>query len=128
MPFAKCPIRITSYNVCYTKLLRIDKNLDWAFGKGHLVILGDVFDRGAEVTELLWLIRKLEQQALEAGGMVHFVLGNHEFMTMQNDLRYINKKYRRTEQLLNTSYPDLYGINTVMGRWLRSKPTRNNFV
>jgi len=101
----------------------IDKNLDWAFGKGHLVILGDVFDRGAEVTELLWLIRKLEQQALEAGGIVHFVLGNHEFMTMQNDLRYINKKYRRTEQLLNTSYPDLYGINTVMGRWLRSKPT-----
>jgi len=101
----------------------IDQKFDWAFGKGHLVILGDVFDRGAEVTELLWLIRKLEQQALGAGGMVHFVLGNHEFMTLQNDLRYINKKYRRTEQLLNTSYPDLYGINTVMGRWLRSKST-----
>ena len=101
----------------------IDQNLDWAFGKGHLVILGDVFDRGAEVTELLWLIRNLEHQALEAGGMVHFVLGNHEFMTLQNDLRYINKKYRRTAQLLNTSYPDLYGVNTVMGRWLRSKPT-----
>jgi len=101
----------------------IDQNFNWAFGKGHLVILGDVFDRGAEVTRLLWLIRTLEQQALKAGGMVHFVLGNHEFMTMQNDLRYINKKYRRTEQLLNTSYPDLYGVNTIMGRWLRSKPT-----
>ena len=32
----------------------IDKNLNWKFGKGHLVVLGDIFDRGSMVTEVLW--------------------------------------------------------------------------
>ena len=57
------------------------------------------------------------------GGKVHFILGNHEFMVMQNDLRYINKKYWLTSKLLNTPYNELYGKETVLGRWLRSKPT-----
>lgn len=101
----------------------IDNDLNWAFGKGHLVILGDVFDRGDEVTELLWFIYYLEKQAAMSGGAVHFVLGNHEYMTMQNDLRYMNKKYRYASYLLKTPYGDLYGTQTLLGRWLRSKST-----
>ena len=101
----------------------IDENLNWAFGKGHLVILGDVFDRGDEVTELLWFIFYLERQAEISGGKVHFVLGNHEYMTMRNDLRYMNKKYRFASYLLNTPYNELYGTHSLLGRWLRSKST-----
>lgn len=101
----------------------IDSDLNWAFGNGHLVFVGDIFDRGPKVTELLWLVYKLEKQAIEKGGMVHFILGNHEYMTMQDDLRYINKKYRRTEQLLKIPYSQLYDENMLMGRWLRSKST-----
>ncbi len=101
----------------------IDDNLNWIYGNGHLVIVGDVFDRGTKVTELLWFIYKLEQQAIEKGGMVHFVLGNHEYMVMHNDLRYLNKKYRRVEQVLKTPYSQLYGEHTLLGRWLRSKST-----
>jgi len=32
---------------------------DWTFGSGHLVVIGDVFDRGPQVTEALWLRRPL---------------------------------------------------------------------
>lgn len=101
----------------------IDKDLNWNFGKGHLVIVGDIFDRGPKVNETLWLIYKLEAQAKKRGGQVHYLLGNHEYMILHKDLRYINKKYETTTTLLNTSYDQLYGENTVLGRWLRSKAT-----
>ncbi|MGM5470728.1 metallophosphoesterase [Flavobacteriaceae bacterium LMO-SS05] len=101
----------------------IDTDLNWSFGNGHLVIVGDIFDRGPKVTELLWFVYKLEQQAIEKGGRVHFVLGNHEYMVMHNDLRYVNKKYRRVAQALRTPYSQLYDEHTLLGRWLRSKPT-----
>ena len=42
----------------------IDDNLNWSFGKGHLVITGDIFDRGDKVNEVLWLIYKLEALSL----------------------------------------------------------------
>ncbi len=101
----------------------IDSNLKWSFGNGHLVIVGDIFDRGPKVTEILWFIFDLEKQALEQGGMVHYLLGNHEFMVMQNDLRYINKKYQTSAALLGTTYQELFNDQTVLGRWLRSKNT-----
>ena len=101
----------------------IDENLNWSFGNGHLVILGDVFDRGDEVTELLWFIFYLEKQAEISGGKVHFLLGNHEYMTMRDDLRYMNKKYKYAAYLLKTPYNELYGTQTLLGRWLRSKST-----
>ena len=41
----------------------IDENLNWSFGEGHLVITGDIFDRGDKVNEVLWFIYKLEAQA-----------------------------------------------------------------
>lgn len=100
----------------------IDDKLNWIFGNGHLVIVGDIFDRGEKVTESLWFIYNLEKQAQKYGGKVHFILGNHEFMVIQNDLRYINKKYWLTSKLLETPYNELYGKETILGRWLRSKP------
>jgi hypothetical protein len=101
----------------------IDENNQWAFGEGHLVIVGDIFDRGAQTTEALWFVYTLEQQARAAGGKVHYLLGNHEYMVLQNDLRYIHDKYTKSAQILDTPYDELYGVNTIMGRWLRSKST-----
>jgi hypothetical protein len=101
----------------------IDKELNWNFGKGHLVIAGDIFDRGDKVNEVLWLVYKLEIQAKNDGGRVHFVLGNHEFMVLQKDLRYIHEKYRVSSKLIGLEYDQLYGKKTVLGRWLRSKPS-----
>jgi hypothetical protein len=55
----------------------IDEDFKWKFDNGHLVLIGDFFDRGEQVTEVLWLIYSLEEKAKANGGHVHFVLGNH---------------------------------------------------
>ena len=100
----------------------VDSTLQWTYGDGHLVVVGDVLDRGPKVTEALWLLYKLEQEALDAGGRVHVLLGNHELMVMHGDIGYIHPKYRYTAGVTQVPYPDLYSKRTVLGRWLRSKP------
>lgn len=99
----------------------IDEDLKWKFDGGHLVLVGDFFDRGQQVTEVLWLIYSLEEKAKANGGYVHFILGNHEIMNLSNDLRYLNKKYVENAALLNLPYGALYGEDTELGRWLRTK-------
>lgn len=101
----------------------IDEQQNWIWGEGHLVITGDIFDRGDEVTEALWLVKKIEQQAQDAGGKVHYLLGNHEYMVLMGDDRYIHKKYLKSAELVGMSHQQLYDSNSVLGRWLRSKPT-----
>ena len=98
----------------------VDAKGRWTYGKGHLVVVGDVFDRGAGVTEVLWLLRSLEVQARRAGGDVHVLLGNHEAMALRGDLRYLNPKYEAVCNLLAQPYPALYGPASEQGRWLRS--------
>lgn len=109
----------------FRKLLQannvIDANFDWTFGNGHLVLTGDFVDRGTQQTEVLWLIYSLEEKAKAAGGYVHYVLGNHEIMNMSGDLRYLNAKYVENASLLNENFTALYGANTELGRWLRTK-------
>ena len=100
----------------------IDAALRWNFGNGQLVVLGDVFDRGAHQTEILWLLYELEAQARKQGGALHFVLGNHELMVMGGDLRYLNPKYRTTAAVLGVaSYTQLFGPESVLGQWLRTR-------
>ncbi|MBI9064103.1 MAG: metallophosphoesterase [Marinilabiliaceae bacterium] len=109
----------------FTKLLIgngvTDENLNWTYGKKHLVLVGDMVDRGTNVTQVLWLIYKLEKEALAAGGQVHFILGNHDIMCMAGDDRYAASKYLIMARLMNVSYKDLYGINAEFGRWMRTK-------
>jgi predicted phosphodiesterase len=99
----------------------IDQDLHWNWGNGHLVFVGDIMDRGDKVTESLWLIYHLEQEAEKAGGKVHLLLGNHEMMVFREDLRYINWKYELICNDVGISYSDMFGKNTVLGSWLRSK-------
>ena len=74
------------------------------------------------VTETLWHLFSLEKQARKAGGRVHVLLGNHEAMMLSKDLRYIHEKYKKVELIAGTKYFDLYSDNSVLGKWLRSKP------
>lgn len=99
----------------------INDSLNWNFQKGHLVLLGDFFDRGDDVTATLWLCYKLEAEAKKAGGQVHFILGNHEQMNLQGNIKYVQPKYKALAQKLNIPYKDFYGKNSELGRWLRSK-------
>ncbi|MCU7551746.1 metallophosphoesterase [Chitinophagaceae bacterium LB-8] len=99
----------------------MDKNFNWTFDKGALVIVGDVFDRGSQVTECLWLIYYLEEKAKETGGQVHYILGNHEVMNLNGDLRYVNPKYIEFAKQTGVPYLSFYDTQTELGRWLRTK-------
>ena len=67
----------------------IDAAGNWAGGAAHLVITGDLLDRGADSRRVMDLVMLLEQQAPDSGGMVHLTLGNHEVMNLVGDLRYV---------------------------------------
>ena len=67
----------------------IDGDRNWAGGATHLVITGDLLDRGADSRPIMDLVMQLEAQAVEAGGQVHLTLGNHEVMNLVGDLRYV---------------------------------------
>lgn len=99
----------------------VDDQLRWTFGRGHLVVVGDVMDRGPNVTETLWFLRALEGAARKQGGWVHVLPGNHEAMVASSDLRYLNSKYTRAVEGL-PSQPELLGPESELGRWLRSRP------
>lgn len=109
----------------FRKLLQsnkvIDDNFNWVFGNGHLVFAGDMFDRGMQVTECLWLMYSLEEKAKAAGGYVHFVLGNHEIMNMQGNHNYTTGKYKKNARLIGKTITQLYNENSELGRWLRTK-------
>ena len=113
------------YDQLITLLLKskiIDTNLNWIAGESHVVFLGDIFDRGDDVTKVLWFIHALEEKAEEAGGKAHLVLGNHEIMTMTNDLRYLSRKEQNIAVAHGMSYDELFHpVNSYLGSWLRSK-------
>lgn len=96
----------------------INRNLKWTFDDGHLVIVGDCFDRGEQVVECLWLIYSLEERARRNGGYVHFILGNHEIMNMNGDWRYVHPKYASSSRIPFTA---LYNGNNELWNWLRTK-------
>ncbi|WP_224997715.1 metallophosphoesterase [Cesiribacter sp. SM1] len=99
----------------------IDEERNWRWGRGHLVMCGDVMDRGMEVLPLLWLLCKLEQQAQEAGGALHLLLGNHELMVLQGDYRYVNPNLMQRYALSGMEYGKLFGKDWYLGQWLRSR-------
>lgn len=99
----------------------VDRKLRWAYGRGHLVLAGDIVDRGERVTQALWFIRGLEGQALRAGGRVHVLLGNHEAMVASGDLRYTAPRYADAPPGM-PRVMEAFGPEGEFGRWLRSKP------
>ncbi len=99
----------------------MDEKFNWTFDNGHLVLLGDYFDRGLNVTECLWLAYKLEKEAKAAGGRVHFILGNHEVLNLEGNTQYVRKKYLENAKLLNEEYKLWFDNHSELGRWLRTK-------
>lgn len=101
----------------------IDEKLNWTFGSGHLVLLGDFVDRDFSTTQVLWFIYKLERDAKEKGGNVHFILGNHELKNMQGNFESTSPKYYHVASILKKQQTDLYSTNSVLGKWMSSKNT-----
>ena len=68
----------------------VNADAQWVGGSATLVQTGDTTDRGPDSKGVLSLLRRLQHEAHAAGGRVIPLLGNHEVMNMQGDLRYVN--------------------------------------
>ncbi len=101
----------------------LNKDLEWIFGKGHLVLNGDFVDRGFSTTQVLWLIYKMEKEAKQFGGNVHFILGNHEIKNLQGNYTKAASKYFYVATVLNKQQYELYDQQSLMGKWMASKNT-----
>ena len=99
----------------------IDSHYKWTFGTGRLIIAGDLFDRGKQVCQFLWLLYKLEDEAREKSGHVNVILGNHDIMNLDGDFRYVRPEYYYNAKLMNEPYSYLYASDSELGIWLRSK-------
>ncbi len=99
----------------------MDTNYNWTYGAGHLFFVGDLFDRGINVTECLWLLYRLETQAEAEGGKIHFIIGNHDIMNLIGDFRYVANKYISNVALMDETLLSLYAQDSELGRWLRTK-------
>jgi hypothetical protein len=79
----------------FTAILQAAKMVDarnrWSGGRSVLVQTGDIVDRGADSRRAIDLMRRLERDAPQAGGRVVSLLGNHEFMRLVDDLRYVSQ-------------------------------------
>ena len=101
----------------------IDTELRWTGGTATVVLLGDLLDRGDDVTRLLWFLYALERDAEAAGGRVLTLLGNHETMVMSGDLRYVSAREMAIAERHGLSYARLFDpAASVLGRWLAARP------
>jgi len=98
----EAPGRIVALGDCHGDLVQTQKALitagvlepetdRWCGGDTHLVQLGDLLDRGNEEIALMALFARLREEARQAGGDVHVLVGNHEVMNVQGDFRYVTE-------------------------------------
>ncbi len=105
----------------------MDKNYNWTFGTGHLVIGGDMVDRGNNAWPCLWLLYKLEQDAEASGGKVHYILGNHDVMNMHANLSYVKKRYIELAKVLSgkndkkKAWFELLSDTNELVKWIKTK-------
>ncbi|UCC71614.1 MAG: metallophosphoesterase [Gemmatimonadota bacterium] len=101
----------------------VDEELRWTGGHSHLVLLGDLVDRGPDVVKTLWFLYELERDAARRGGRVQVMLGNHEIMAMIDDTRYVSSKERLVARFHGAEYWRLFDPrSSILGKWLASKP------
>lgn len=103
------------------KLGVTDSSGAWAYGKGHLVIVGDAVDRGRDVFAVLWRLYSLAQEAQRAGGGLHMVLGNHEQYILRGNTSRAHLDHLYALDQLGGPVPAFAG-DTVIGAWLRTQP------
>ena len=90
----------------------IDDRRRWIGEETHLVQLGDIPDRGPDTKDIIEYFKRLGREAAKAGGQVHNLIGNHDAMNMQGDLRYVHEgeykafSSRNSKRKLDILYED----------------------
>jgi hypothetical protein len=105
----------------------IDHDDSWCGGESKLWFLGDLTDRGPDGIGVIDLVRRLQQEAAEAGGQVGCVLGNHDMLlygskyvpdSPVSDVRSIIQVWA----LNGGQEHDLKALDDSRARWLADLP------
>jgi len=99
----------------------IDKQLNWNFADGHVVLLGNCLDDNKDVIECLWLIYSLEEKAKRKAGYIHFILGNNELQNIDGQWRFRHPRYAKSESVRNNASTALFDASNELWRWLKTK-------
>ena len=105
----------------------VDALGQWA-GRGcHLVLLGDLVDRGTDSVSVMSYVMDLQRQAAQAGDRLDALLGNHELLVAQGEYHYL----RAAEAAALAGFrlgalrgPDaVFRGDSAWARWMRGRPT-----
>lgn len=70
----------------------IDCDGHWIAGRDTVIQVGDVLDRGPHGHEIIDFFDVLRKEAAASGGEFIQLLGNHELMNMQGDVKFVNPR------------------------------------
>ncbi|GAC1352304.1 MAG: hypothetical protein NVSMB1_13850 [Polyangiales bacterium] len=99
--------------------------VSWSAGAATLVVVGDLFDKGAKGVEVVDALRALEVSASLGGGKVIVTLGNHEAEFLANPE---NKKATAVDGIdveldkLGIAHATFGSNADPRGHWLRLRP------
>jgi len=70
----------------------VDRDRNWTGGTRSLIFIGDLTDRFHYGLETMALVRKLQNQAEEAGGFVESLMGNHDAILLARAFEWRGEK------------------------------------
>ena len=74
-----------------SKRYDINNSGDWTSGSTTVVQVGDVLDRGGNEIKILYFLKRLQWQAVKAGGEVITMNDNHETLNVERDFPYMSE-------------------------------------
>jgi hypothetical protein len=116
----------------------IDGAGHWKGADAHLVLMGDLIDRGPHSRAAIDLVMRIEKEAEATHGKVHTLIGNHDTMVLDHDIGYATisemedyKDFQNTQEgkrLQTLGYRKeqagfiaAFSGDTTYARWLRSR-------
>ena len=99
----------------------INEKGSWAFGDGHLIVMGDVKNIFADHQECLWYLYGLEEKAQKHSGGVHYIISTAERQLLGDTWPFSQPLYAINARSRSRSYAVLYDGNNELRRWLLTK-------
>lgn len=87
----------------------LDAGGAWSGGDARLSFLGDYFDRGPDGIAVVDLVRRLQEQAAAAGGLVEALIGNHEVLAL--GMSRFGDRDVRSDHLGRSSFASSWALN-----------------
>lgn len=108
----------------------VDGRSRWSGGDARLWVLGDLLDRGPDGLGVIALVRRLAEEAADAGGAVLPLLGNHEVIALGTRLfgdtdvvhRGMVRSFAAIWERNGGQESDQAGIDEELFAWLAALP------